>query len=75
MEYHKLIAGRILELCQIHDLTIGQLAARCHMNKATLDNIIEGKCKKPRIQTIYKIAGVFHLSVREFLDQNAAGYL
>ena len=75
MEYNEVISDRILQLCQVHGLTVGQLAARCHMNKATLDNIIEGKCKKPRIQTLYKIAGVFHLSVRELLDQDVTGAL
>lgn len=48
-------------------MTIGQLADACKMNRATIENIMSGKCRKPRIQTLYKISGVFHMTVQDFL--------
>lgn len=69
MEYNHIVTERITLLCEEHGLTVGELAARCRMNKSTIDNIMQGKSRKPRIQTLYKIAGAFHMSVAEFLDR------
>lgn len=68
MEYNEIIAEKILFLCGKNQMTIHQLASAGKMNPATLENILSGKCRKPRIQTLYKISGVFHMSVQEFLD-------
>ena len=68
MEYNQIIAERINRLCEENHMTIGQLADACKMNRATIENIMSGKCRKPRIQTLYKISGVFHMTVHDFLD-------
>lgn len=69
MEYNEIVAERITRLCERYGMTCGELAAKCHMNKSTVDHILQGKCKKPRIQTIHKIASAFDMTVVEFLDQ------
>ena len=53
MEYNQIIAERINRLCEENHMTIGQLADACKMNRATIENIMSGKCRKPRIQTLY----------------------
>lgn len=68
MEYNEIIAEKIAFLCSKNQITIGQLASTCKMNRATIENIMSGKCRKPRIQTLYKISAAFHMSVQEFLD-------
>ena len=68
MEYNQIIAEKIAFLCRENQMTISQLASAGKMNRATIENILSGKCRKPRIQTLYKISGVFHMSVQEFLD-------
>lgn len=68
MEYNQIIAERINRLCEENHMTIAQLADACKMNRATIENIMSGKCRKPRIQTLYKISGVFHMTVHDFLD-------
>lgn len=68
MEYNEIIAEKIAFLCRENQMTISQLASVGQMNRATIENIMSGKCRKPRIQTLYKISGAFHMSVREFLD-------
>ena len=68
MEYNKIIADRIAALCEEHNLTLRELAKRCHMNPTTLEHIMAGSCRNPRIQTIYKIAGAFDMTAVEFLD-------
>lgn len=68
MEYNQMIAEKIAVLCRENQMTISQLASAGKMNRATIENIMNGKCRKPRIQTLYKISGAFHMSVQEFLD-------
>jgi len=68
MEYNQIVAEKIAYLCRKNQMTVSQLASAGKMNRATIENIMSGKCRKPRIQTIYKICGVFHMSAQEFLD-------
>ena len=67
-DYNRIVANRITALCEENGLTAAELAGMCNMNRATIEHILDGKCKKPRIQTIYKISAAFHMTVREFLD-------
>ena len=64
----EIIAGKIAFLCEKNDMTVAELAGVCKMNRTTLEHIMSGKCRKPRIQTLYKIADAFHMSVQEFLE-------
>lgn len=64
----EIIADKIAFLCGKTGMTIAELANICGMNRATLEHIMTGKCRKPRIQTLYKIADAFHMTVQEFLD-------
>lgn len=73
MEYNEIIAGKIAFLCSKNQMTTSQLASVCKMNRATIENIMSGKCRRPRIQTLYKISGAFHMSVQEFLDFSQEG--
>ena len=73
MEYNEIIAEKIAYLCQEHNMTTNELAALCKMNRATIENIMSGKCRKPRIQTLYKISSAFNISVQEFLDSVGNG--
>ena len=68
MNYNQIVAERITALCEENEMSIAELASLCKMNRATIEHILDGKCKKPRIQTIYKISAAFHMTVREFLD-------
>ena len=73
MEYNQIIADKIAFLCRENQMTLSQLASAGNMNRTTIENILSGKCRKPRIQTLYKISGAFHMSVQEFLDFPGSG--
>ncbi len=68
MEYYKIIADRIMGLCKKRDISINKLATMSNMNQSTIDNIIHGVSKNPRIQTLHKIALSFNMTIAEFLD-------
>ena len=53
MEYYQIIANRIVSLCKKRRLSINQLAKMGGMSQSTIDNILHGVSKNPRIQTLH----------------------
>lgn len=68
MEYYQIIANRITSLCKTRGFSINRLAAMSNLNQSTIDNIMRGVSKNPRIQTLHKIAITFNMTISEFLD-------
>ena len=68
MTYSKAIIKRIDELSTQKKLTINGLANRAGLQQSTVDAIIKGTNKRPRIDTLHKIATAFNMTVSEFLD-------
>ncbi|MCD8364841.1 MAG: helix-turn-helix transcriptional regulator [Clostridiales bacterium] len=68
MEYSEIFADRIRQLCAKRGITINKLATMAGLQQSTVDNIIHGASKNPRIKTLHKIALAFNMTVSEFLD-------
>lgn len=68
MEYYQIIAKRITSLCKERGFSINKLATMSNINQSTIDNIMHGVSKNPRLQTIHKIAITFNMTLSEFLD-------
>ncbi len=68
MTYSDLFALRIRQLCQKHKITINKLATMCGLKQSTIDNIIHGTSKNPKIRTLHIIATTFGMTLSEFLD-------
>lgn len=68
MEYHELYIHRIRSLCKERGIAINKLATMSNVKQSTLDNIVRGMTKNPRIKTLHKVALAFNMTVAEFLD-------
>lgn len=68
MTYSNLYALRIKTLCQKHGITINKLANQSGLRQSTIDNIIHGSSKNPKVATLHKIAITFNMTLSEFLD-------
>lgn len=68
MEYHELYIQRIRSLCKERGIAINKLATMSNVKQSTLDNIVRGITKNPRIKTLHKVALAFNMTVAEFLD-------
>ncbi len=68
MEYYEIIAGRIEALCRQRGLSYNRLAGMSGLRQSTVDNIIRGVSKNPRVKTLHKIAYAFNMTLAEFLD-------
>ncbi len=71
MEYGVLFVNRIRQLCDMRGISINKLANMSDVKQSTLDNIMRGITKNPRVKTLHKIAIAFNMTVAEFLDFDA----
>ena len=68
MEYSELYIKRIRKLCKERSIAINKLATMSDVKQSTLDNIVRGLTKNPRVKTLHKIALAFNMTLAEFLD-------
>ena len=68
MEYSELYVRRIRTLCRQRGIAINKLATMSGVKQSTLDNIVRGLTKNPRVMTLHKIAIAFNMTLAEFLD-------
>ena len=68
MDYSDIYALRIRQLCKDRKITINKLATQAGLKQSTIDNIIRGKSKNPKVRTLHRIANVFGMTLSEFLD-------
>ena len=68
MDYSALYVKRIRQLCRERGFTINRLAAMSDVAQSTLDNIVRGTTRDPRVKTLHKIAIAFNMTLAEFLD-------
>ena len=68
MKYHELFALRVRQLCKEHGITINRLATLSGLKQSTIDNIIRGNSKNPKVHTLHQIAVTFNMTLSEFLD-------
>ena len=68
MNYSELYVKRIRQLCKQRGYAINKLATISDVKQSTLDNIVRGLTKNPRVQTLHKIALAFNMTLAEFVD-------
>ena len=68
MDYADLYVQRIRSLCQKRGIAINKLATMSDVKQSTLDNIVRGLTKNPRVKTLHKLAIAFNMTLAEFLD-------
>lgn len=68
MTYSEIIVMRISTLCRQRGIAYNKLAIMCGLNQSTIDNIVRGVTKDPRVQTLHHIAIGLNMTLAEFLD-------
>ncbi len=71
MNYSDIYVERIKELCKQRNISINKLASMSDVKQSTLDNIVRGLTKNPKVKTLHKIALAFSMTLSEFLDFKA----
>lgn len=68
MGYSQVIIMRISTLCTKRGIAYNKLAKMSGLNQSTIDNIVRGITKDPRISTLHHIATGLNMTLAEFLD-------
>jgi transcriptional regulator with XRE-family HTH domain len=68
MEYYEVYVRRIRQLCERRNFSINKLANMSGVNQSTIDNIIQGHTRNPKVKTLHKIATGFNMTLAEFLN-------
>ena len=67
MTYSDVIVLRLTRLCE-QNITINRLATLSGITQSTVENIVSGKTKNPKLKTLHKLAVGLGMSVSELLD-------
>lgn len=68
LDYSQIYVDRIRGLCGKRGISINKLAEMSDVKQSTLDNIVRGITKNPRVKTLHKLAIAFNMTLSEFLD-------
>ena len=68
MTYSDVIILRLTRLCKEQNITINKLAALSGITQSTVENIMSGKTKNPKLKTLHKLAIGLDMTVSELLD-------
>lgn len=68
MTYADAVIKRLTSLCKERNITINKLATLSGITQSTVENIISGKTRNPKLKTLHKIAVGLDMTVSELLD-------
>lgn len=68
MTYSDVIIKRLKELCAEKNITTNKLATLSGITQSTVDNLMRGKTRNPKLKTLHKLAIGLDMTVSELLD-------
>ncbi len=68
MTYSDAIIKRLTELCNERNITINKLATLSGITQSTVENLMKGKTKNPKLKTLHKLAVGLNMTVSNLLD-------
>ena len=68
MDLGEAIAYRIEYICKERGISINKLALLSGLTQSTIDSILKGKSKNPRLATLKKISDGLGITVSNLLD-------
>lgn len=68
MTYSDVIILRLTRLCESRSITTNKLATLSGITQSTVENIMSGKTRNPKLKTLHKLAVGLNMTVSELLD-------
>ena len=68
MTYSDAVIKRLTALCAERDITVNKLATLSGITQSTVENIMSGKTKNPKLKTLHKLAIGLDMTVSQLLD-------
>lgn len=68
MKISEAIAQKILNIIKEKDITVNKLSNICCLTQSTVDSLINGKSKNPKLLTIVRICDGLDITLKDFFD-------
>lgn len=68
MRVSEAIAKKLIKICQERKMSVNKLAITCCLTQSTVENILAGNSKNPKILTIVRICDGLEISLSEFFN-------
>lgn len=68
MTYSDAISKRLISICAERNLTINRLATLSGITQSTVQDLITGRTKNPKLKTLHKIAVGLNMTLSDLLD-------
>ncbi len=68
MKLSKAISEKILKICIEKNITPNKLASICCLTQSTVQNLIAGKSKNPKLLTIIRICEGLNIDLKDFFN-------
>ena len=68
MKISDAISEKILCILKEKDITVNKLSNICCLTQSTVDSLVSGKSKNPKLLTIVRICDGLNISLSDFFD-------
>lgn len=68
MTIREAISKRIILLCEEQNITVNKLSTRAGITQSTVDSILKGRSKNPRVCTIKKLCDASDTTIIDFFN-------
>lgn len=68
MTYADAIGKRLLDICKERNISVNKLATLSGITQSTIQDLIKGNSKNPKLKTLHKIAIGLGMTLSELLD-------
>ena len=68
MKISDAVCKKILKICKDENITVNKLSNICGITQSTIDNIVNGESKNPKLLTIVRICDGLEITMSEFFD-------
>jgi transcriptional regulator with XRE-family HTH domain len=68
MTYSDVMIKRLKDLCEQKKISANKLATLSGLTQSTVENLMSGKTKNPKLKTLHKLAIGLDMTVSELLD-------
>lgn len=70
MKISEAVAEKITKILRERDISVNKLASICCLTQSTVDSLLNGKSKNPKLLTIVRICDGLGITISEFFDDN-----
>lgn len=70
MQISEAVKERIINLCHDNNISINKLAVMGGQTQSTLQSLIDGKSKNPKLLTLVRVCDSLNITLKEFFDDD-----